>query len=120
MVTEAEAEKQQGDNRTMGRKHTVPYGLYRAHGFIPAFLAGQTGFGEDGKRNTSTPAAPETRPAPLCGDSDHAKNVAPLAIDQRVRKAVDRQHAQAHVAAAHDEHAFATETGRQGPEGCLV
>lgn len=44
--TEAEAEKQQGDNRTMGRKHTVPYGLYRAHGFVSAFLAKQTGFDE--------------------------------------------------------------------------
>jgi CRISPR-associated protein Csd2 len=47
VATEAEAEKQQGDNRTMGRKHTVPYGLYMAHGFISAFLAKQTGFGED-------------------------------------------------------------------------
>ncbi len=47
VATEAEAEKQQGDNRTMGRKHTVPYGLYRAHGFVSAFLAEQTGFGED-------------------------------------------------------------------------
>jgi CRISPR-associated protein Csd2 len=45
--TEAEAENQQGDNRTMGRKHTVPYGLYVAHGFVSAFLADQTGFGED-------------------------------------------------------------------------
>jgi CRISPR-associated protein Csd2 len=45
--TEAEAEKQQGDNRTMGRKHTVPYGLYVAHGFVSAFLARQTGFGAD-------------------------------------------------------------------------
>lgn len=44
VATEAEAEKQQGDNRTMGRKHTVPYGLYRAHGFVSAFLADQTGF----------------------------------------------------------------------------
>lgn len=34
------------DNRTMGRKHTVPYGLYRAHGFISAKLAERTGFGE--------------------------------------------------------------------------
>jgi CRISPR-associated protein Csd2 len=47
VATEAEAEKQQGDNRTMGRKHTVPYGLYRAHGFVSAFLAEQTGFGDD-------------------------------------------------------------------------
>jgi CRISPR-associated protein Csd2 len=48
VATEAEAEKQDGDNRTMGRKHTVPYGLYRSHGFISAFLAKQTGFsGED-------------------------------------------------------------------------
>jgi CRISPR-associated protein Csd2 len=28
----------------MGRKHTVPYGLYRAHGFVSAFLSKQTGF----------------------------------------------------------------------------
>jgi CRISPR-associated protein Csd2 len=47
VATEAEAEKQQGDNRTMGRKHTVPYGLYRAHGFVSAFLADQTGFDAD-------------------------------------------------------------------------
>lgn len=47
VATEAEAEKQDGDNRTMGRKHTVPYGLYVAHGFVSAFLAKQTGFGED-------------------------------------------------------------------------
>jgi CRISPR-associated protein Csd2 len=47
VATEAEAEKQQGDNRTMGRKHTVPYGLYRAHGFVSAFLAKQTGFNGD-------------------------------------------------------------------------
>ena len=47
VATEGEAEKQQGDNRTMGRKHTVPYGVYVAHGFISSFLAKQTGFGED-------------------------------------------------------------------------
>ena len=47
VATEAEAEKQGGDNRTMGRKHTIPYGLYRAHGFISAHLADQTGFSED-------------------------------------------------------------------------
>lgn len=47
VATEAEAEKQQGDNRTMGRKHTVPYGVYMAHGFVSSFLAKQTGFGEE-------------------------------------------------------------------------
>lgn len=47
VATEAEAEKQEGDNRTMGRKHTVPYGLYQTHGFVSAFLAKQTGFSED-------------------------------------------------------------------------
>ena len=46
VATEAEAEKQDGDNRTMGRKHTIPYGLYVAHGFISAHLANQTGFSE--------------------------------------------------------------------------
>ncbi|WP_296872416.1 type I-C CRISPR-associated protein Cas7/Csd2 [Tibeticola sp.] len=47
VATEAEAEKQDGDNRTMGRKHTVPYGLYVAHGFVSSFLARQTGFDEN-------------------------------------------------------------------------
>lgn len=47
VATEAEAEKQEGDNRTMGRKHTVPYGLYMAHGFVSSFLAKQTGFSSD-------------------------------------------------------------------------
>ena len=42
-----EAEKQGGDNRTMGRKATVPYGLYVCHGFISANLAKQTGFSEE-------------------------------------------------------------------------
>lgn len=32
------------DNRTMGRKHIVPYALYRAHGFVSAKLAERTGF----------------------------------------------------------------------------
>jgi len=47
VATEAEAEKQQGDNRTMGRKHTIPYGIYVAHGFVSSFLAKQTGYSED-------------------------------------------------------------------------
>ncbi|MCA3217822.1 MAG: type I-C CRISPR-associated protein Cas7/Csd2 [Burkholderiales bacterium] len=47
VATEKEAQAQEGDNRTMGRKHTVPYGLYRAHGFVSAFLAKQTGFSDD-------------------------------------------------------------------------
>ena len=47
VTTEAEAEKQSGDNRTMGRKHIIPYGLYRAHGFISAKLAERTGFSDE-------------------------------------------------------------------------
>jgi CRISPR-associated protein Csd2 len=35
------------ENRTMGRKYIVPYGLYRAHGFVSAKLAERTGFSED-------------------------------------------------------------------------
>lgn len=46
VTTEKEAEEQSGDNRTMGRKHIVPYGLYRAHGFVSAKLAERTGFSE--------------------------------------------------------------------------
>ena len=47
VATEREAEKQSGDNRTMGRKATVPYGLYVCHGFISANLAQQIGFSEE-------------------------------------------------------------------------
>ena len=47
VATEKEADKQEGGNRTMGRKATVPYGLYVCHGFISANLARQTGFSED-------------------------------------------------------------------------
>ncbi|MCD8237028.1 MAG: type I-C CRISPR-associated protein Cas7/Csd2 [Prevotellaceae bacterium] len=47
VATEKEAKKQSGDNRTMGRKSTVPYGLYICHGFISANLAQQTGFSEE-------------------------------------------------------------------------
>jgi CRISPR-associated protein Csd2 len=36
-TTEADAEAKGG--RTMGRKHIVPYGLYRAHGYVSAPLA---------------------------------------------------------------------------------
>jgi CRISPR-associated protein Csd2 len=46
VATEAEAEKQGGETRTMGRKFTVPYALYRCHGFVSASLAEQTGFSE--------------------------------------------------------------------------
>ncbi|NMN02849.1 MULTISPECIES: type I-C CRISPR-associated protein Cas7/Csd2 [unclassified Novosphingobium] len=48
-TTEADAEAKGG--RTMGRKHIVPYGLYRAHGYVSAPLASHptkgTGFSED-------------------------------------------------------------------------
>jgi len=49
VATEAEAEKQKGGGKaqTMGRKHIVPYGLYRAEGYISANLAKKTGFSED-------------------------------------------------------------------------
>ncbi len=47
VATKREAEAQQGDNRTMGRKFTVPYALYRTHGFVNPFLAEQTGFSDE-------------------------------------------------------------------------
>ena len=46
VTTEAEAARQEGDNRTMGRKHTVPYGLYVTRGFVSSHLAAQTGFSD--------------------------------------------------------------------------
>ncbi|SEF71994.1 type I-C CRISPR-associated protein Cas7/Csd2 [Nitrosomonas ureae] len=42
VTNEKDAEKE----RTMGRKHIIPYGLYRAHGFVSAALAEKTGFTE--------------------------------------------------------------------------
>ncbi len=36
-----------GDIRTMGRKHLIPDGLYRAHGFVSAKLAERTGFSDE-------------------------------------------------------------------------
>jgi len=47
VATEKEAAEQKGDNRTMGRKFTIPYGLYVTQGFISAHLAQQTGFSEE-------------------------------------------------------------------------
>ncbi len=40
-------ERDVSKERTIGRKFTVPYGLYRGYGFINASLARQTGFSED-------------------------------------------------------------------------
>jgi len=40
-------EKDLEKERTMGRKHIIPYGLYRAHGFVSAKLAERTGFSDD-------------------------------------------------------------------------
>ena len=42
--SEEEKAKERG---RMGRKFTVPYGLYRCHGFISAHFAKQTGFSEN-------------------------------------------------------------------------
>lgn len=47
VATAKEAESQKGENHTMGRKNTVPYGLYLCHGFVSANLARQTGFSEE-------------------------------------------------------------------------
>ncbi|WP_432346318.1 type I-C CRISPR-associated protein Cas7/Csd2 [Shinella yambaruensis] len=43
---EGDDSSERTDNRTMGRKHIVPYGLYIAHGFISAKFAERTGFSE--------------------------------------------------------------------------
>lgn len=43
VTNEKDAEKE----KTMGRKQYVPYGLYRAEGFISAALAEKTGFSQD-------------------------------------------------------------------------
>lgn len=43
VTNEKDAEKE----RTMGRKFTIPYGLYKAQGFVNPFLAIQTGFDDE-------------------------------------------------------------------------
>ncbi|CAK7258741.1 MULTISPECIES: type I-C CRISPR-associated protein Cas7/Csd2 [unclassified Shinella] len=43
---EGDDSSERTDNRTMGRKHIVPYGLYVAHGFISAKFAERSGFSE--------------------------------------------------------------------------
>jgi CRISPR-associated protein Csd2 len=47
VTTQRESDAQEGGNRTMGRKFTIPYALYRCHGYINPHLAAQTGFSED-------------------------------------------------------------------------
>lgn len=47
VATPEEEKNQNGENHTMGRKSTIPYGLYVCHGFISANLAKQTGFSEE-------------------------------------------------------------------------
>jgi CRISPR-associated protein Csd2 len=47
VTTEEESRKQSGGNRTMGRKYTVPYGLYVGRGFLNVNFAEQTGFTEE-------------------------------------------------------------------------
>jgi len=46
VTTQQESDNQEGGNRTMGRKFTVPYGLYRCHGYVNPHLAAQTGFSD--------------------------------------------------------------------------
>ncbi|MCS7052347.1 MAG: type I-C CRISPR-associated protein Cas7/Csd2, partial [Ignavibacterium sp.] len=46
-VAKTTEERSEAGGSEMGRKYTVPYGLYRCHGFISAHLAAQTGFNED-------------------------------------------------------------------------
>jgi CRISPR-associated protein Csd2 len=49
VTTEKESENQKDREfaSTMGRKSTVPYALYRMHGFVSAVDAAKTGFSED-------------------------------------------------------------------------
>ncbi len=46
-VAKTTTERAETGGSEMGRKYTVPYGLYRAHGFVSAHLAEQTGFSQE-------------------------------------------------------------------------
>lgn len=45
-TTDPETGEEKAGSGQFGRKHTVPYALYRAHGFISPHFANYTGFGE--------------------------------------------------------------------------
>ena len=47
VTTEEKAKQQGGDIREMGRKFTLPYGLYRSNGFVSPRLAADTGFSDE-------------------------------------------------------------------------
>lgn len=46
-VAKTTEERAEAGGSEMGRKYTVPYGLYRTHGFVSAHLAAQTGFSQE-------------------------------------------------------------------------
>lgn len=46
-VAKTTEERAEAGGSEMGRKYTVPYGLYRAHGFVSPYLAAQTGFSKE-------------------------------------------------------------------------
>lgn len=46
-VAKTTTERAETGGSEMGRKYTVPYGLYRTHGFVSAHLAAQTGFSQE-------------------------------------------------------------------------
>lgn len=46
-VAKTTEERAETGGSEMGRKYTIPYGLYQTHGFISAHLAQQTGFNEE-------------------------------------------------------------------------
>lgn len=45
-ASESDNGEEKAGSGQMGRKHTIPYALYRAHGFLSPFLAKDTGFSE--------------------------------------------------------------------------
>lgn len=46
-IAKTTEERAETGGAEMGRKYTVPYGLYRSHGFVSAHLAAQTGFSQE-------------------------------------------------------------------------
>lgn len=46
-IAKTTEERAEAGGSEMGRKYTVPYGLYRTHGFVSAHLALQTGFSQE-------------------------------------------------------------------------
>jgi CRISPR-associated protein Csd2 len=101
--------EKRGDKRTMGRKHIIPYGLYRAHGYVSAPLAY-----DDRKGTGFTDADLDLLFDALCDMFEHDRSAA--RGEMTTRKLVVFRHESA-LGNARAQDLFARVTVDRVPEG---